>query len=206
MRAGHRLSLISAFAVLSTCVYAQTLPWPPPEAPRSGSGAPPTAPAAPAAPMGMPMPGAAPMGGGFAAPQPFGAAEPPCMPEFFKLRHDVEQKAQAFKALTERKPPSRDDLCKQITLVSAAQAKWTKFAAANVASCGIPREVAQQLKVQNDRADQTKKAICAAGPAAAPSAPSLSDALGTARLPMPESTKSSGGSTLDTLSGNILQK
>jgi hypothetical protein len=60
------------------------------------------------------------------------------------------------------------------------------------------------LKVQNEHTDQTKKALCTAGPA--PPAPSLSDALGTARLPMPESTKSGGGSTLDTLSGNILQK
>jgi hypothetical protein len=94
-----------------------------------------------------------------------------------------------------------------MTLVSAAMTKWAKFAEANVAGCGIPREVAEQLKVQYEHADQTKKALCAAGPAAAaPPAPSLSDALGTSRLPMPETTKSSGGSTLDTLSGNILQK
>jgi hypothetical protein len=128
------------------------------------------------------------------------------MPEFFKLREDMEQKSRVFKGLTERKPPSREALCKQMTLVSAAMVKWVKFTEANVASCGIPREVAQQLKVQNEHADQAKKALCTAGPAVGPAAPSLSDALGTARLPMPETTKSSGGSTLDTLSGNILQK
>jgi hypothetical protein len=156
----------------------------------------------------MPMPGGAgPMGGGFGAPQPFGGGgEPPCMPEFFKLRGDVEQKGRVFKGLTERKPPSREALCKQMTLVSAALTKWAKFAEANVAGCGIPREIAQQLKVQHEQADQSKKTLCTAGPALAPSAPSLSDALGTARLPMPETTKSSGGSTFDTLSGNILQK
>jgi hypothetical protein len=152
------------------------------------------------APMGGGFPGgAAPAGGGFGGAQP-----PPCAVEFFKIREDVEKKGSVFKGLTERKPPSREALCKQMTLVSAAMAKWAKFADANVASCGIPREVAQQLKVQNEHADQTKKALCAAGPA--PAAPSLSDALGTTRLPMPESTKSSGGSTLDTLNGNILQK
>jgi hypothetical protein len=220
MRAGHRLSLISAFAVLSTYAGAQTLPWPT-DPPRAGGAAPggavaPAAPAAPMAmpmtrpaPMAMPMPGgAAPMGGGFGAPPAFGGAEPPCMPEFLKLRADVEQKGRATKALSDRKP-SREEACKQLTLYSAAEGKWAKFTEANVASCGIPREVAQQLKTMHERTDQMRKAVCATGPAAAgpgPAAPSLSDALGTARLPMPESTKSGGGSTFDTLSGNILQK
>ena len=147
------------------------------------------------------------MGGGLGAPPAFGGGQqPPCAAEFFKMREDVEKKGSVFKGLTEHKPPSREALCKQMTLVSAAMAKWAKFAETNVASCGIPREVAQQLKVQNEHAGETKKALCAAGPAAAPVAPSLSDALGTARLPMPETTKSGGGSTLDTLNGNILQK
>jgi hypothetical protein len=145
------------------------------------------------------------MGGGFGAPPPSGGAEPPCMPEFLKLREDVEKKSRTAKAISEHKP-SREDMCKQVTIVSAAEAKWAKFAEANVASCGIPREVAQQLKTMHDHTDQMKKALCATGPAVAPVAPSLSDALGTARLPMPETTKSGGGSTLDTLNGNILQK
>jgi hypothetical protein len=228
MRAS-RFSLIAALAALGTCqAVAQTLPWPT-DPPRAGGGAPgaqgapgaPAAPVAPPAPMAMPKPmpmlgGAAPMGGGFAgagAPMGggpmgggFGGAEPPCMPEFFRLREDVAEKSRAFKTLSERKPPSREALCKQMTLVSAAMAKWVKFTEANVASCGIPGEVGQQLKVQHEHADQMKKAVCATGPAAAPVAPSLSDALGTARLPMPETTKSGGGSTLDTLNGNILQK
>jgi hypothetical protein len=141
--------------------------------------------------------GTAPMGGGF------GGAQPPCMAEFFKMREDVEKKNRNAKAVGERKP-SREEMCKQVTIVAVAQAKWAKFADANVASCGIPREVAQQLKTVLDRTDQIKKALCAPGPA--PVAPSLSDALGTTRLPTPESTKSSGGSTFDTLNGNILQK
>jgi len=154
------------------------------------------------APMGGGFPGGTvPTGGGFGGAQP-----PPCAAEFFKMREDVEKKGSVFKGLTEHKAPSREALCKQMTLVSAAMAKWAKFAEVSVANCGIPREIAQQLKVQNEHADQTKKALCAAGQAAGPATPSLSDALGTARLPMPESTKSSGGSTLDTLNGNILQK
>jgi hypothetical protein len=145
------------------------------------------------------------MGGGFGAAPPLGGAEPPCMPAFLKLREDVEKKTSVAKAMGEHKPP-REEMCKQVTIVAAAQAKWAKFAEGNVASCGIPHEVAQQLKALHDHTDQMKKAICATGPAVAPVAPSLSDALGTARLPLPETTKSGGGSTLDTLNGNILQK
>lgn len=144
--------------------------------------------------------GGAPMGGGG-----LGGAEPPCMPDFVKLKEEYQKKSLAAKAVAERKP-SREEMCKQVTIVSVAEAKWVKFAEANVAGCGIPRGVADQLKTLHDRTEQMRKNICAAGPAAAPSAPSLSDALGTSRLPMPETTKSSGGSTLDTLSGNILQK
>jgi hypothetical protein len=143
------------------------------------------------------------MGGGMMAPPSLGAGEPPCMSEFLKLREEVEKRGRATKALSERKP-SREDMCKQITLFSAATAKWYKFADANVAGCGIPREVAQQIKAISTRSEQDRGTVCAAGPAAA--APSLSDALGTSRMPMPEATKSGGGSTLDTLTGNILQR
>ena len=150
--------------------------------------------------------GGAPMGGGLGAPPAFGGGQqPPCVAEFFKMREDVEKKTLAAKTLGEHKP-TREEMCKQVTIVSAAEAKWVKFTEANAASCGIPPEVPQQLKVRHGHTDQARKALCAPGPAAAPVAPSLSDALGTARLPMPETTKSGGGSTLDTLNGNILQK
>ena len=155
--------------------------------------------------MGGGFPGGAPMGGGLGGGGLGGGAEPACMPEFVKLREDFEKKGRAAKAVMEHKP-SREDACKQITAVYTAEAKWVKFTEANVAGCGIPRGVADQLKTMHEHTELIRKNICAAGPAAAQSVPSLSDALGTSRLPMPETTKSSGGSTLDTLSGNVLQK
>jgi hypothetical protein len=52
-----------------------------------------------------------------------------------------------------------------------------------------------------------RKNLCAAGggPAGAPAAPTLSDALGTGRLPLPEGSQSGAG-TLDTLTGNAIQR
>jgi hypothetical protein len=53
--------------------------------------------------------------------------------------------------------------------------------------------------------EQTKVKICAAGPGPTAAPPSLSDALGTSRLPTPETTKSGSG-TLDTLTGSALSR
>jgi hypothetical protein len=213
MGTGQRLSLILAIVVLPACqAGAQTMPWPS-EAPRGG------APAAPwpgaggaptAAPMPGPMPGAgAPpgMGMGMGAPPPMGGAgTPPCMAEFTKLREEVQKRGQAAKAAGEHKA-SREEMCKHITAYAVAELKWVKFTEAGVTSpsCNIPPEVAKQLKQVHANTEQTREKVCAAQAAAAPAAPSLSDALGTTRLPTPENTKARSG-TLDTLTGNAIQQ
>jgi hypothetical protein len=207
MRAGHRLSLILAFATLPAWqAGAQTLPWPT-NGPRAGAPAAvpgmvaapgPTAAAAPVPGGFGPPPGAAPPGAGF------GGAPPACLGEFTKLRDDVQKKGAAAKALSERKP-TREEMCKQVTVYAAAEAKWVKYTEANVANCGIPPQIVQELKTVHTHTEQTRERICAPAVAAAPPAPSLSDALGTARLPTPETTKTGGG-TLDTLTGNVISR
>ena len=142
----------------------------------------------------MSSPQASPFGGG---------GVPPCMAEFAKLRDDVQKKGLAAKAAGERKV-SREEMCKHITAYNAAELKWVKYSESNVSTCGIPGEVVQQLKQVHGHTEQTREKICAAG-AAAPAAPSLADALGTTKLPTPETTKSGNG-TLDTLTGPALKR
>ena len=60
-----------------------------------------------------------------------------------------------------------------------------------------------QLKTVHGTTEQTREKICTA-PVGGPIAPSLSDALGTTRLPTPKTTKIGSG-TLDTLTGNAIQ-
>jgi hypothetical protein len=205
MGIGQRLSLIFAIAVLPACqAAAQTLPWPA-DAPRPTAPAPWPA-AGPPAASPVPAPSMSPMGAG-PPPQasPFGGGGggmPPCMAEFTKLREDVEKKGLAAKAAGQRKVP-REEMCKHIIAYSVAELKWVKFAETKATACGIPVQVVSQLKDVHVHTEQTKEKICAAAPAAAP--PSLADALGTTKLPTPETTKGGNG-TLDTLTGNAIQR
>lgn len=96
-------------------------------------------------------------------------------------------------------------MCKYITVYSAAELKWVKFAESGVATCGVPASVAQELKTLHGHTEETKAKICAPAPVGVPVGPSLSDALGTTRLPVP-ATKRSGTGTLDTLTGNAIAR
>jgi hypothetical protein len=121
------------------------------------------------------------------------------MAEFTKLREEVEKKGMAAKAAGQKKV-GREEMCKYVSSYADAEAKWVKFTVSNIQTCGIPPQIADQLKQVHSNTEQTKQKICAAGPAAA--APSLSDALMSTRTTTTESTKSGSG-TFDTLTGTI---
>ncbi len=152
--------------------------------------------AAPAAPMAAP-----------AGPSPFDrpaqAQMPPCMDEFAPLRDETEKRAKAVQAASKRKP-SPQEACKLFTALVGAQDKMHKFVVAKGAACSIPKEVGEQIKTAITQTDQVRVRVCevAARPAA-PSGPSLSEALGTSRLSDPSNIKRGGG-TFDTLTGTPL--
>jgi hypothetical protein len=146
------------------------------------------------------------MGGGGMGPRPT-AEQQECMTQFTALRTEAEKRGQAAKLVSEKKPPSREDLCKAVTALTAAQLKWTKYVESNIAKCGIPKEIVTQLKAAHAKTAQGQKQICSAAPAGGQvAAPTLSDALGTATLPAREPEKRKPGGTLDTLTGNALAR
>jgi hypothetical protein len=186
---GRALPLILAALSLSlTAAQAQTLPWP------DAAGK-----AGPAAPA--PMIAAPPS----AAPAPSGAQEQ-CFNEFNALRSNVEKLGKAARAAGERKVP-REELCRHVSAFAAAEGKWIKFTSDNVTRCGIPPQIPKQLREQHNNTLTARKNICATAPAAAagPAAPSLSDALGTSRMPLRDGSHSGRG-TLDTLTGNAIAR
>ena len=196
----------------SSAAPASSSPFPPVNgAPASASPFPPVNGAA-AAPSAFPSNGAAPIGGGgFGAPPPQQAGPPggeDCMKGFLPLRQDAEKKGAAIKAASERRAPP-DEACKLITSFSQTEVKMIKYIEANAQKCGIPPNVGDQMKTGHKNTEKMQNQVCAVAQQAAtrgPAGPSLSEVLGSSAA-MPEAqTVKKGGSTFDTLNGNVLTR
>jgi hypothetical protein len=163
----------------------------------------------------FPVGGAAPLAG-----TGFGAAPPPnsgpqstavmeaCMKEFVPLRGDAEKKGKMLKAASDRHA-SAEDACKLIKSYGVAESKMIAYIEGHSAKCGIPPQVADQLKNGHKNTETMTQKVCGAAQQAqarGPAGPSLSDMLGTATA-LPEATPTKkGGSTFDTLNGNVLSR
>ena len=160
--------------------------------------------AMPAAPAQRPPsipPGAAAAAGGVARR----GGIPPCASEIMPLRDEAQKKGMAIKATVERKA-DRSELCKAFRTFVAAEAKFVKYAVDNGARCGIPADDVKVIKGNHGKIghDQQPRLQRRRGDPARRRRPSLSDALGTSRIPDPSNTKTGKGGTFDTLSGSSL--
>jgi hypothetical protein len=141
-------------------------------------------------------------GGAKAQFGPSPGQEPPCLQEFAKLRDDVEKKAAAIRAASERKAAPRE-ACQLFTAFVAAQSKMAKYAADNTVWCGIPPQIVANIKDGITKTSEVRTKVCQAAAAPPrPAGPSLSDALSS---PVPNSNNiKTGRGTFDTLTGNPL--
>jgi hypothetical protein len=181
-------------------------------APANASPFPPVngAPAAPVSGGSVFDRGATPTGGMPQAggpPQAGGAADA-CMKGFVPLREEAERRGKMIKAASDRKAPP-DEACKLIRNFGQAEVKMIKYVETNSAKCGIPPQIADQLKNGHKNTEKMQNQVCAVAQQAAtrgPAGPSLSEVLGSsAALPEAQAVKK-GGSTFDTLNGNVLQR
>jgi hypothetical protein len=173
--------------------------------------------AAPAASVGappssFPVQGAAPVtGAGFergpAPPSQTGAAEQ-CMKAFVPLREEAEKRGKLIKAASDRHAPP-EEACKLIGNYSQAEIKMIKYVQVNAAKCGIPPQISDQLKNGHKNTETMQQKVCSVAQQQqqrGPAGPSLSEVLGSsAALPEANTTKK-GGSTFDTLNGNVLTR
>lgn len=216
------LSIAATFAVQSLAHAQGAFPAP---LPGGGSAAPAAAAPAPppmaASPVPSPSSFPSPMsggfsspaaGGGFGAPQQQGGPPPEaaeCQKGFNSLKTEAETKANAIKAAGKRKA-SPQEACKLIGAFSQSELKMIKFVESNTVKCHIPPQAAEQMKKGHANTEQLLTKVCAAaangGGPQGPAGPSLSEALGSASLPEAKATKRSGGSTFDTLNGNVLAR
>ena len=168
--------------------------------------------AAVGAPSAFPSQGSAPVGGagfggGAPPPQASGSADA-CMKGFVPLREEAERRGKLIKAASDRKAPP-DEACKLIGNFGQAELKMIKYVEANSAKCGIPPEIAEQLRTGHKNTEKMQNQVCAVAQQAqarGPAGPSLSEVLGSsAALPEAQAVKK-GGSTFDTLNGNVLAR
>ena len=209
-------ALVSLYAAHAGAQGAFPAPLPGQAAPAGASPFPPVngAPAAPPAQQSaFPSSGAAPVGGagGFGSGPPPQASGPPdaCMKGFIPLREDAEKRGKMLKAAGERKM-GPDEVCKLLANYGAAEVKMIKYIEANATKCGIPAQVGDQMKTGHKQTEAMQAKVCGVAKQIeqqkAAATPSLSDVLGSSAA-LPEATpQKKGGSTFDTLNGNVLTR
>jgi hypothetical protein len=185
-------------------------------APRNDSAFPPVNSTAPQASIGAPSPfpsnGAPPISGGFSAPAAGGQAggDPACMDGFLPLRKEAERRGNLIKAASDRRAPPAE-ACKLIGNFSQSEVKMIKYVESHAQKCGIPGQIRDQLVAGHKNTEKLLKQVCGIAQQQAqqprgPAGPSLSEVLGSsASLPAANTTKR-GGSTFDTLNGNVLTR
>lgn len=169
----------------------------------------------------FPSQGATPLGGGLSGGA-FGGAPPSaggggggaeqeqCMKQFGPLREEAQRRANLIKVASERKAPAQE-ACKLITNFMQAESKLVAFVTSKQSTCHIPPDIPKQMKMGHARTLELRKNVCAAataqqqgGPAAPPS---LSEVLGSPSSGLEtRSATRSGGSTFDTINGNVLSR
>jgi len=198
--------------------YAQSaFPAPLPNQAASSSAFPPVNGSAPAASVGaapqssFPANGAAPIGGAgaFSAAPPTQGPGEDCMKGFVPLREEAEKRGKLIKAASDRHAMP-DEACKLIGNFSQAELKMIKFVEANAAKYGIPPQVGTQMKDGHKNTDAMQKKVCTVAQQMqnqprGPAGPSLSEVLGSGSAPEANAGKK-GGSTFDTLNGNVLTR
>ncbi|SFI81807.1 hypothetical protein [Bradyrhizobium sp. Gha] len=198
--------------------YAQGFPAPLPNQGASDPAFPPVNGRAPVASIGgapqapFPTNGAAPIGGAGA----FSAAPPTqagpgedCMKAFMPLREEAEKRGKLIKAASDRHAPP-DEACKLIRNFSQAELKMIKYIETHAAKCGIPPNVGEQMKTGHKNTESMQTKVCnvaqqMANQPRGPAGPSLSEVLGSGTAPEANAGKK-GGSTFDTLNGNVLTR
>ncbi|MBC9881539.1 hypothetical protein G8O24_29880 [Bradyrhizobium sp. INPA01-394B] len=199
--------------------HAQGFPAPLPGQAAPSSAFPPVNGSAPVASVGaapqasFPVNGAAPVGGGGGA---FSAAPPTqagpgedCMKAFIPLREEAEKRGKLIKAASDRHA-SPDEACKLIKSFGQAETKMIKYVEANAAKCGIPPQIGAQMKDGHKNTEAMQSKVCNVAQQMqnqprGPAGPSLSEVVGSGSAPEANAGKK-GGSTFDTLNGNVLTR
>jgi hypothetical protein len=160
----------------------------------------------------FPANGAAPLGGsgGFSAAPPTQAPGEDCMKAFIPLREEAEKRGKLIKVASDRHAPP-DEACKLIKNFGEAELKMIRYIETHAAKCGIPPQIGEQMKAGHKNTENMKTKVCSVAQQMAqqprgPAGPSLSEVLGNSATVPEANAAKKGGSTFDTLNGNVLTR
>ncbi|GLH80980.1 hypothetical protein SSBR45G_58890 [Bradyrhizobium sp. SSBR45G] len=205
LSAGHALAQSAFPAPLPGQTQSNASPFPP----INGN-----APAPMAAPANAFPPAAGPAafgggGGGFAPPQQQAGPSDSCMKDFVPLREEAERRGKLIQEASKKKA-TPVEACKLFRNFSQAEIKMIKYVEANSARCGIPGQIAEQLKTNHKGTEGIQQKVCNVAEqmqkGGSPAQPGLSDVLGTSAALPEANTGKKGGSTFDSLTGNPLTR
>jgi hypothetical protein len=124
------------------------------------------------------------------------------------LLKDAQDKGQAIQAAAKTK--QAPVVCTAFRNLATAEAKLIKYFEDHGAECQIPADAMKARKGNYAKIVEVRTKVCDnAANAGKARTPSLSDALGTSRIPTAPSdttTTTKRGSTFDTLTGNSLSR
>ena len=150
--------------------------------------------------------GTLPPQGQVGGPSEEGAVQQDCAKQALPLRNDAQARAKALQAASARHATAKE-ACKLMQAYSAAETRFLNFVTVKQTACGIPADVPKQMKESHAHTEATLKQVCAAANAPQVSAgPSLSDVLDSPSISEDSPRKKKGGSTFDTISGNVLSR
>ena len=81
------------------------------------------------------------------------------MKGFVPLREEAERRGKLIKAASDRKAPP-DEACKLIGNFGQAEIKMIKYVETNSAKCGIPPQIADQLRTGHKNTEKMQKQVC----------------------------------------------
>jgi hypothetical protein len=83
-----------------------------------------------------------------------------CMKDFVPLREDAEKKGKLVKQASDRHAPPQET-CKLVRDYSEAEVKLMGFVDDNSSLCGIPSQVADQLRAGHRGTERLRRRVCA---------------------------------------------
>jgi hypothetical protein len=120
------------------------------------------------------------------------------------LREEAQRRAKLVGEASKRHAPAQE-ACKLIGEFAQAELRFVNFTKVKQSACNIPAQVPKQLAEAHAHTEQMRKQVCtAASQPQGPAGPSLHDILDSPSIPSDAPVKRKGGSTFDTLSGNVL--